>query len=320
VVVDTRLHVAESNERFAKMTGVPAPIGRALYDLLRERTLYDAFEATVKTGEVSERTVRLEDGRVWALVVQGLPAGSRAAAVGVLRDITLIERTESMRRTFVADVSHELRTPIASIAAAAETLADGAADKSETAELLGMIRRQSDRMRELIDDLMDLAQIESGSVPLERREVRLRELLTEVVEDLEGAAREKGVSVVVEGEPEAVVRGDPRRLGQLARNLIDNAIKFSPPGSPVSVRVFRESGRAGFTVGDQGPGIPKSERDKIFQRFYQVDRSRSKARPGSGLGLAIVKHIAQLHGASVEVEGDAGAGSVFRVRFPAAVA
>ena len=320
VVVDSRLHVVEANERFSKMTGVPAPVGRALYDLLRDRTLYDAFEATVKTGEVSERTVRLEDGRVWALVVQALPAGSRAAAVGVLRDITLIERTESMRRTFVADVSHELRTPIASIAAAAETLADGGTDKAETAELLGLIRRQSDRMRELIDDLMDLAQIESGSVPLERRDIRLHELLTEVVEDLEAAAREKNVSVVVDGEAEAVVMGDPRRLGQLARNLIDNAIKFSPPGSPVSVRVFRESGRAGFTVSDRGPGIPRSERDKIFQRFYQVDRSRSKARPGSGLGLAIVKHIAQLHGASVEVEGDVGAGSVFRVRFPAAVA
>ena len=319
VVVDARLHVVESNERFSRMTGVPAPIGRALYDLLRERTLYEAFE-TVKTGEVSERTVRLEDGRVWALVVQPLPAGSRAAAVGVLRDITVIERTESMRRTFVADVSHELRTPIASIAAAAETLADGAPDKAESAELLGLIRRQSDRMRELIDDLMDLAQIESGSVPLERREVRLHELLTEVIEDLEATAREKGVAVGVHGDEAATVLGDHRRLGQLARNLIDNAIKFSPPGSPVSVVVFRESGRVGFTVGDQGPGIPKSERDKIFQRFYQVDRSRSKARPGSGLGLAIVKHIAQLHNASVEVEGDLGAGSVFRVRFPVAAA
>ena len=320
VVVDARLHVVESNERFARMTGVAAPIGRALYDLLRERTMYDAFEATVRSGDLSERTVRLEDGRVWLLVVQALPPGSRAAAVGVLRDITILERTESMRRTFVADVSHELRTPIASIAAAAETLADGAADKTETGELLGLIRRQSDRMRELIDDLMDLAQIESGAVPLERQEIRLHELLTEVVEDLEGASREKGVAVSVTGDPDVAATGDRRRLGQLARNLIDNAIKFSPAGAPVSVRVLRDSGRPGFSVSDLGPGIPKPERDKIFQRFYQVDRSRSKARPGSGLGLAIVKHVAQLHGASVEVQGDAGAGSVFRVLFPAPVA
>jgi len=317
-VVDARLHVVEANERFSQMTGVPAPVGRALYDLLRERTLYEAFEETVKTKEVREATVRLEDGRIWALVVQALPAGSRAAAVGVLRDISVLERTEAMRRTFVADVSHELRTPIASIAAAAETLADGGATPAETSELLGLIRRQSDRMRELIDDLMDLAQIESGAVPLERRPVRLHELLTEVVEDLEAAAREKGVRVTVEGDAELAVVGDHRRLGQLTRNLIDNAIKFSPPGAPVSIRILRDSGRPGFSVSDLGPGIPKSERDKIFQRFYQVDRSRSKARPGSGLGLAIVKHIAQLHGATVEVDGEVGAGSVFHVRFPAA--
>ena len=320
VVVDAKLHVVEANERFSQMTGVPTPVGRALYDLLRERTLYEAFEATVKNGDVSEATVRLEDGRIWALVVQALPAGSRAAAVGVLRDISVLERTESMRRTFVADVSHELRTPIASIAAAAETLSDGGADKSETAELLGLIRRQSDRMRELIDDLMDLAQIESGAVPLERRPVRLHELLTEVADDLDAAAREKGVKVEVAGDPDVSVIGDHRRLGQLTRNLIDNAIKFSPQGAPVSVRILRDSGRPGFSVSDLGPGIPKSERDKIFQRFYQVDRSRSKSRPGSGLGLAIVKHIAQLHGATVEVQGEVGAGSVFQVRFPSAVA
>jgi len=319
-VVDAKLHVVEANERFSLMTGVPTPVGRALYDLLRERTLYEAFEATVRNRDVSEATVRLEDGRIWALVVQALPAGSRAAAVGVLRDISVLERTESMRRTFVADVSHELRTPIASIAAAAETLSDGAADKSETAELLGLIRRQSDRMRELIDDLMDLAQIESGAVPLERRPVRLHELLTEVADDLDAAAREKGVKVEVAGDPDVSVIGDHRRLGQLTRNLIDNAIKFSPQGAPVSIRILRDSGRPGFSVSDLGPGIPKSERDKIFQRFYQVDRSRSKSRPGSGLGLAIVKHIAQLHGATVEVQGEVGAGSVFQVRFPSAVA
>jgi two-component system phosphate regulon sensor histidine kinase PhoR len=222
-----------------------------------------------------------------------------------------------MRRTFVGDVSHELRTPIASIAAAAETLAEGSPDKTESAELLGLIRRQSDRMRELIDDLMDLAQIESGAVPLVREEIPLHELLSEVAEDLDQPARERRVDVRVLGDVSVSAVGDRRRVGQLARNLIDNAIKFSPEGAPVVVRVWRQNGRAGFSVEDLGPGIPKAERDKIFQRFYQVDRSRSKARPGSGLGLAIVKHIAQLHGAAVDVEGEVGQGSTFHVRFPA---
>jgi two-component system phosphate regulon sensor histidine kinase PhoR len=184
------------------------------------------------------------------------------------------------------------------------------------AELLILIRRQADRMRELIDDLMDLAQIESGAVPLEPEEVSLHEVLSEVAEDLEAPARERRVEVRVTGDASLTV-GDRRRIGQLARNLIDNAIKFSPEGAPVVVRVGRQGGRAGFAVEDLGPGIPRTERDKIFQRFYQVDRSRSKVRPGSGLGLAIVKHIAQLHGATVEVEGEVGKGSTFVVRFPA---
>jgi two-component system, OmpR family, phosphate regulon sensor histidine kinase PhoR len=318
VVVDAKLRVLEANGRFGEMTGIVAPAGRAVYEVLRERPLYDCFEATVHSGETTERMVRLPDDRVWQIAVAPLPEGHRAAAVGVLRDVTRLERTESMRRTFVADVSHELRTPIASIAAAAETLAEAQPDKTESAELLGLIRRQSDRMRELIDDLMDLAQIESGAVPLERADVPLKEMLAEVAEDLETGAKEHGVDLRVTGDESVTATGDRRRLGQLARNLLDNAIKFSPPGAPVVVRVWRQSGRPGFSVEDLGPGIPKAERDKIFQRFYQVDRSRSKVRPGSGLGLAIVKHIAQLHGATVDVEGEVGQGSTFRVSFPAA--
>jgi two-component system, OmpR family, phosphate regulon sensor histidine kinase PhoR len=318
VVVDAKLRVLEANGRFGEMTGIPAPAGRGVYEVLRERPLYDCFEATVGTGETTERIVRLPDDRVWQIAVAALPEGYRAAAVGVLRDVTRLERTEAMRRTFVADVSHELRTPIASIAAAAETLADAQPDRAESAELLGLIRRQSDRMRELIDDLMDLAQIESGAVPLVREEVPLRELLSEIAEDLEAGARDRGVDLRVLGDDAVTAMGDRRRLGQLARNLLDNAIKFSPSGAPVVVRVFYQAGRPGFSVEDLGPGIPKAERDKIFQRFYQVDRSRSKVRPGSGLGLAIVKHIAQLHGATVDVEGEVGQGSTFRVSFPAA--
>jgi two-component system, OmpR family, phosphate regulon sensor histidine kinase PhoR len=316
VVVDSKLRIVECNRRFEEMTGAPAPSGRGVYEVLREKPLYECFEAAVRTGETSDRMVRLPDDRVWQVTVATLPESHRAAAVGVLRDVTRLERTEAMRRTFVGDVSHELRTPIASIAAAAETLAEAEPSKAESAELLGLIRRQSERMRELIDDLMDLSQIESGAVPLEREEVGLRELLSEVAEDLDSAAREKSVAVRVLGDGTAAAMGDRRRLGQLARNLLDNAIKFSPAGASVTVRVWREAGRTGFSVEDSGPGIPRAERDKIFQRFYQVDRSRSKQRPGSGLGLAIVKHIAQLHGATVDVEGEVGRGSTFLVRFP----
>lgn len=319
LIVDEKLHVVEANERFARMIGVPAPAGRALYDLLRHRALFEVFETTVRTGESSDTTVRLADDIVWQIMALPLPRGSRAAAVGVLRDVTRLERTEAMRRTFVADVSHELRTPIASIAAAAETLAEGTAEPAEVEHLHGVIRRQTDRMRELIDDLMDLAQIESGSIPLEMEEVALGPLLREVAQDLAPAALERGVTLEVRADAEAIVMGDRRRLGQVARNLLDNAIKFSPEGSAVDLEARREPGRTSLSITDRGPGIPKSERDKIFQRFYQIDRSRSKQRPGSGLGLSIVKHIAHLHGASVEVDGETGQGSTFRVVFPPTV-
>jgi two-component system phosphate regulon sensor histidine kinase PhoR len=315
VIVDERLQVLEFNDRFARMIGVGAPAGKALYDLLRLRALFELFEKTVRTGEPSQMTVRLADDIVWDVLVLPLPEGSRAAAVGVLRDVTRLERTEAMRRTFVADVSHELRTPIASIGAAAETLAEGEVEEPEASELSGLILRQTGRMRELIDDLMDLAQIESGAVALEKQELPLLQLAREVARDLAVAAREKRVEIAFGGDESVTVRGDRRRLAQVVRNLLDNAIKFSEPDTRVDLQVSLDAGSPVLTVEDRGPGIPKGEREKIFQRFYQIDRSRSKTRPGSGLGLSIAKHILQLHGASIDVGGEVGRGSVFRIRF-----
>jgi two-component system phosphate regulon sensor histidine kinase PhoR len=299
------------------MVGITDPAGRALYDLLRNRALYDVFGETVASGQPAERTVRLADEIVWQVSVVALPAGYRAAAVGVLRDVTRLERTESMRRTFIADVSHELRTPIASIAAAAETLAEAEPDEAESKHLLGLIRRQSDRMRELIDDLMDLAQIESGAVELEKSDLSLSSLLSETAADFSAAAAARRIHLVTDADPSLSVEGDRRRLSQVVRNLLDNAIKFSPEAGTVTLRARREGKDAVLSVTDEGPGIPHSEVGKIFQRFYQVDRSRSKSRPGAGLGLAIAKHLVQLHGGAVEVDTELGRGSTFRVRFPA---
>ena len=318
VVLDSRLHVLEANERFAQMTGIVAPAGRALYDVVRLRSLYEIFEAALASGSDVEKTVHLADEVVWQIRVVSLPSGSRAAAVGVLSDVTRLERTESMRRRFVGDVSHELRTPIASIAAAAETLGETGPDEAERGELVSLIRRQSARMQELIEDLMDLAQIEGGAVELVREPVSVMDALREVARDLSPEAARRGIAVAVAGDDGARVLADRRRLLQVARNLADNAIKFSPDGASVRLEAFDGAGWAGFSVSDQGPGIPRSEREKIFQRFYQTDRSRSKARPGTGLGLAIVKHLVALHGGSIEVSGEAGQGSVFRVRLPAA--
>src|SRR5262249_31780950 len=152
VVVDARLTVVEANRRFSQMVGVPMVLGRPLYDLLRQRGLAEIFEAALRTGEARERTIALSDEIVWFLAAIPLPEGSRGAVIGVLRDVTRLERAESMRRRFVADVSHELRTPVASIAAAAETLASGEADEAEERELLAVVQRQTDRMAEMVRD------------------------------------------------------------------------------------------------------------------------------------------------------------------------
>ncbi len=317
IVLDSRLHVLEANERFSQMIGIPTPAGRALYDVVRLRAVYEVFEASLKSGEGTERTVRLADELVWQVLVVPLPAGSRAAAVGVLRDVTRLERTESMRRTFVADVSHELRTPIASIVAAAETLEEAAPDEAERRELVALIQRQSARIRELIDDLMDLAQIESGAVELMRETVPVTDLLREAAQDLAANASERRVRIDVTGDTSASILADRRRLLQVVRNLLDNAIKFSPEGETVRLAAESGPGWVGFSVSDHGPGIPRAEREKIFQRFYQVDRSRSKTRPGTGLGLAIVKHLVQLHQGTVEIESEPERGSLFRIRLPA---
>jgi two-component system phosphate regulon sensor histidine kinase PhoR len=317
VVLDSRLHVLEANDRFSRMTGMATPSGRALYDVVRLRALYEIFEEAMASSADVEKTVRLADEAVWHVRVVSLTPGSRAAAVGVLSDVTRLERTESMRRRFVGDVSHELRTPIASIAAAAETLSEAGPDDQERGELVSLIRRQSARMRELIEDLMDLAQIESGAVELVREPVPVMEALREVARDLSPAATRRRIAVVVSGDEDARALADRRRLLQIARNLADNAIKFSPDGASVRLETLDGGDWAGFSVSDEGPGIPRSEREKIFQRFYQTDRSRSKARPGTGLGLAIVKHLVAIHGGSIELSSEVGQGSVFRVRLPA---
>ena len=315
VVIDSHYRVVDANRGFRAMTGATDPSGRPLVEILREKALFAPFEDAIVRGTPTDAVVRREREVTWHLAVRPLPPGSRAAAVGILRDVTAVERNEAMRRRFVADVSHELRTPISSIAAAAETLAETAPDDPEAPRLVDLVRRQAQRMRDLIDDLTDLSLIESGSVVLTRETVDLRELASETAEELRVAARSRDVAIRIESADGIAVEGDRRRLGQILRNLLDNAVKFSPPGGTVRIAVGQSDGQPSIVVEDEGPGIPAAEQDRIFQRFYQVDRSRSKVRPGTGLGLAIVKHLAQLHGAEVTVTSEPGSGSAFRVTF-----
>ena len=316
VVVGEKREILQANAAFSRMLDVVDPVGRPLVHVVRAPDVIALLDRALSSATEQSTVWKRPGDLTWEVAALPLEKSTRGRAVVIFRDVTPLSRTESMRRRFVADVSHELRTPIASIAAAAETLADGGADRDETAQLTALIARQAGRMRDLIEDLTDLSRIESGAIELSPERVALAPLVREVAEDLGPRAAARRVSIDVRGSDELAVSGDPRRLLQIVFNLLDNAVKFSPDGEKVEASVEALDGRIVLRIEDHGPGVPLSEREKIFQRFYQVDPSRSKVKPGTGLGLAIVKHLALLHDASVSVGGEPGRGAVFRVSFP----
>jgi two-component system phosphate regulon sensor histidine kinase PhoR len=315
VVIDPQFRIVDVNPRLGDMLGVSVRPGMPLVDVLRDRELFAPFENALNTGTSTRATVTRPNDVTWEVSVHPV-ATHEAAAVGIFHDVTPFRRNESMRRRFIADVSHELRTPVASITAAAETLGALHLDEREVRPLVEVISRQAARLRELLDDLTDLTQIESGQVALQATAVDVAAVTREVAADLRVSAEPRQISIEVSGPEQAWIEGDRRRVAQIARNLIDNAVKFSNDGTTVKVAVNGDEQSVVLGVSDSGEGIPTKELTRIFQRFYQVDRSRSKLRPGSGLGLAIVKHLAQLHHADVEVDSAVGVGSTFRVRFP----
>lgn len=327
LVVDRDLRLLDANRALASLFDAPEAAslaGRHVVEAIRSSELVSAFTRALRGERVELETFRVERAvgreRVVELSVWPFPTGApegAPAAVGVVRDVTERERSEDLRRRFVADVSHELRTPVASVRAAAETLAGEETLPEPLRPLAAILTRQGKAMEELIADLLDLSQIEAGLVELSVAREPLRPLLLEVVEDLAEAARRKRIEVAV-GVPEALaVWGDARRLAQVFRNLLDNAVKFSPEGSSVRVDAAAAGGGVRVTVADRGIGIPRGEEENVFQRFYRVDRSRAKTTPGTGLGLSIVKHLVLLHGGTVGVESTPGAGSRFTVTLPA---
>jgi two-component system phosphate regulon sensor histidine kinase PhoR len=335
VVVDRTLAVLDANPAALRIFGLPrSPSHPALVDLVRNPSAVALFQQGVlsgaegQTGAPRTEVIRLDSGpgreRIVELTVCAVPHGDRPAepaAIAVVNDVTERERTETMRRRFVADVSHELRTPIAAVRAAADSFEPEESLSPDLRRFVDIIRRQASDMEFLVSDLMDLAQIESGTVTLQIGPVALEPLLKEVASGLASAALAREVLIRIAPAPGLTVAADRRRLAQIFRNLMDNAVKFSPPRSTVEVVPEREGDlRILVHVKDRGIGIPRSEQGSIFQRFYRVDPSRAKATPGTGLGLAIVKHLLILHGASVEVQSEPGQGSRFTVSLASAPA
>ena len=269
-------------------------------------------------GERAERELQLFGPPREALRVRAVPLrrGTKViGAVAFVRDVSELRRVESVRRDFVANVSHELKTPIGALSLLAETMAAGD-DSPVNSQLADRVQREATRLGRIVDDLLDLSLIEAQEAPI-REPVPVHIVLHEAAERVRGAADAVGTPLSVSPvATDLVVTGDSSQLVSAVTNLLDNAVKYSEPGDPVEVDAAVVDESVCISVRDHGIGIPSRDLERIFERFYRVDRARSRATGGTGLGLSIVRHVAQAHGGDVTVESTEGEGSTFRFRVP----
>jgi two-component system phosphate regulon sensor histidine kinase PhoR len=319
--------IAVANRALRRMLLAGDVIGKQPIEVVRNAELHEILRESARTrrpvtrelafGSIRRRRVRVQ---VSPIAGGGLAGSERGGLVAVFSDVTELRRLETLRRDFVANVSHELRTPIASIRATSETLRGGALDDPEMAkEFVEIIDRNAQRLHRLVEDLLDLSKIEAKELDLKIRSLDAREEAQAVVDLVRHSAEKRGTRVVVEAPEGLSVRADARALEQILTNLVDNAIKYGPPGSQVTVRARpspNRPDRVTFEVADDGPGIDAAHVPRLFERFYRVDTGRSRALGGTGLGLAIVKHLAEALGGEVSVESALGRGSCFRVDLP----
>jgi two-component system phosphate regulon sensor histidine kinase PhoR len=296
----------------ASAIAVGTPLIRAVRDPDFLRVVGDVLE---QQNPQSVTLFSIAPGRTFGMTSAPLPDGG---VVCVLRDNTAIARVERTRRDFIANVSHELRTPLTSLLGYTETLIDESLDP-KAREFLEIIRRNAQRMSRLTDDLLTLARVESGEDRLQEVPVSSRELLRDAQASFSELSRNRGISIEIADTPDLEVVADKDAIHQVFANLIDNALKYASGNKKIEIGAVERGSEIEFYVRDFGPGIPSEHLPRLFERFYRVDKARSREAGGTGLGLAIVKHIVLNHGGRAGVNSELGHGSVFWFRLPLAV-
>ncbi len=326
LAIDRSERVMALNDAAAKLLDVDArqAIGRTIQEVARNVPLQKFVAEALAADAVLERDIALHGDEPRHLQAHGAPvldaAGRRIGAVIVLNDVTRLRRLETVRRDFVANVSHELKTPVTSIKGFLETLLGGALEEPENARrFVEIASRQADRLGAIIEDLLVLSRIdqETGQPGIEKSPTLLASVIDGAVDVCRNKADQKKIRLDATCTAGLSAPVNAALVEQAVVNLIDNAIKYSDAGDVVEIRGSSSGGSVSITVRDHGPGIDAEHLPRLFERFYRVDKARSRSLGGTGLGLAIVKHIVQTQGGTVDVESTPGHGSTFSLRFPA---
>ena len=306
-----------SNEAMRRMAGTAIHAGRPLVHSVRDPDVLACVQGALSQGEVRfGRANSLAPGRIFEINVVPLAAGG---ALVVLHDVTRIEAAEKSRREFISNVSHELRTPLTSIQGYVETLLEDEQCSRETMrEFLGIVLKNAARMNRLTEDLLALASVESPDYRLALEPTPAGALIRDAIATLGGIIVDAKVKLEASGAPDALVMADADAMNQVFGNLIENAIKYGKEGKRVRVGARLLEHEVEFTVQDFGPGIASEHLSRIFERFYRVDKARSRESGGTGLGLAIVKHIVLAHGGRIWAVSELGAGATFHFTLPLA--
>ena len=326
IVLDSKGVIRLSNQAAASLFGFANPaIGRNLIEVVRNHEITAIIPKLEIVSEVLGQDIRIEGTnpsrflQINALALRNRE-GVYDGAILVFHDLTRVRELEVIRQEFVGNVSHELRTPLSLVKSAVETLIDGAKEEPKTlSRFLEIIERNANRLSLLIDDLLLLSTLDSGRMQLQLQAVGLYLAIKEISEDLASSANRKGVKIINRVDETVYARADPNRLRQVLSNLIDNAIKYGKTEGTIQITArVREDALIEVGVADDGPGIPQDAQSRIFERFFRVDKARSRDQGGTGLGLAIVKNVVQAHGGDLRVESELGKGSTFLFTLPLA--